>query len=1034
MTSLRYESHNVVLEPGRWQLRVGADVVTPEPKVFELLSYLMRHPGRVVAKAELLDSLWSGDVVGESVLTRCVSCARKLLADDSKTPRFIRTVHGRGYEFIAPVSTLAATAAGTESVTTALGSAALSPAGTEPAERPFVGRKAETARLKAALQQLEMRRGDFILVSGEAGIGKTRLLQEALSVAPPSIETHLARCTSMAGAPAFLVWQQCFRSLVRARSIKLVRRALDDAPSGARKLLLGTDGWQGEDQLGWDSPGARFRTFDAIARGLNELATQRPLLLVFDDLHAADLVSLLLLEFLSQASPGPLLLIGALRDAEAAHSTDPARAEALARLRAACKTELALPGLSRDEVRQFVAARLEPGHDELSTSLFSRTGGNPFFLSVLTPGHDATRAPDSQLPTAVQKAVAQRLDVLELETVRLLQTAAVCGPSFDALVLSRAAEKPIERCVALLEQACGARVIVASAANEYRFVHDLIREVLYADVPPEQKSLLHFAVGQAQAALPLFQDARHAAALAHHFVQAAHVGGGNRALDFSIQAGAYALRNFAYEEAIEHFERASRLLPLATESDPATECAVLLDLGLSQISAGQREAGQGTLQAAAERARALGGASELSSVALHLAPGLFAIETGVYDPGLVALLREALEQTAHQDPKRRALLLARLALALYWSDTFDERATICREAQALADAVKSDDVRAAVATANTFALLRPSNLDERRALSEQAIELCQRAGDHDGLLMNRVLRAAMFMESADMASARFEADAFQKLAEATNQPQSLWIVQAQQACRLLLDGRLDAVEQLAGACLVTGQRVRDHNALLTFGVHLTLVRIEQSRVAEVLEVVRDFAARYPRIVAWRAVYAYSLLRAGQRAACATEYESLKRSGFALPDDLNWMVSMAYLSEMCHALGDAAGARILYERFLPFATRLVVIGYAGIACLGSVERYLALLAATLGRNEHVPSHFERALAVNRGASAVLPLLYTLCDYAAWLSATGSSATARQYLDEATPLIDERNLIALRARCASSSKGGAVSARRGGGTTH
>ena len=106
MSGLRYASHHVVLEPGRWQVRVGEDLVTPEPKVFELLSYLMRHHGRVIPKAELLDSLWAGDVVGESVLSRCVSCARKLLSDDSKTPRFIRTSHGRGYEFIAPVRTL----------------------------------------------------------------------------------------------------------------------------------------------------------------------------------------------------------------------------------------------------------------------------------------------------------------------------------------------------------------------------------------------------------------------------------------------------------------------------------------------------------------------------------------------------------------------------------------------------------------------------------------------------------------------------------------------------------------------------------------------------------------------------------------------------------------------------------------------------------------------------------------------------------------------------------------------------------------
>src|SRR5512138_2641580 len=117
MAFLRYASHHVVLEPGRWQVRVGEDLFTPEPKVFELLSYLMRHHGRVIPKAELLDCLWAGDVVGESVLTRCVSCARKLLSDDPKAPRFIRTSHGRGYEFVAPVTMATISAGETASAT-----------------------------------------------------------------------------------------------------------------------------------------------------------------------------------------------------------------------------------------------------------------------------------------------------------------------------------------------------------------------------------------------------------------------------------------------------------------------------------------------------------------------------------------------------------------------------------------------------------------------------------------------------------------------------------------------------------------------------------------------------------------------------------------------------------------------------------------------------------------------------------------------------------------------------------------------------
>jgi hypothetical protein len=575
-----------------------------------------------------------------------------------------------------------------------------------------------------------------------------------------------------------------------------------------------------------------------------------------------------------------------------------------------------------------------------------------------------------------------------------------------------------ERCNELLRSGCTAGVIAATRANEYRFVHDLIREVLYAGLGADERSRAHLLVGRALEAIPTYQQARHAAMLAHHFARGASLGGVTRAIDLSIRAGAYALRNFAYEEAIEQFTRASSLLALGTEPDPASECALLLDLGLAQISAGQREAGRSTLTAAAAKARELGAVVELASVALGLSPGLFAIEVGSYDPILVALLREALAQVGHDNDRLRALLLARLALALYWADTFDERVAICEEARQLAARVGGDDVKAAVTTARALALMRPANLAERHALSQEALELSDRASDHHGLLLNHLHHATLLLEEGDVAAAAFEAEAFQKLAQTVKQPQAVWIGRAVSACRLLLDGRLAEVEAIAGDCFQTGQRVRDHSALQTFGAHLSFVRIEQDRAAELLELVRSYALSYPRTVAWRIMYAYALSRSGQRAACAAEYESSKASGFALPDDLLWMVAMALLTEVCYYLRDAEGARILYDRYAPFSGRLVVIGFS-IACLGSVERYLGLLAATIGRKEAAEAHFAQAIAANRRVHAMWPLAQTLYDYAVFLhgAGAGSSEQARECLREAAALARERSLVALEARIAA-----------------
>jgi tetratricopeptide (TPR) repeat protein len=296
-----------------------------------------------------------------------------------------------------------------------------------------------------------------------------------------------------------------------------------------------------------------------------------------------------------------------------------------------------------------------------------------------------------------------------------------------------------------------------------------------------------------------------------------------------------------------------------------------------------------------------------------------------------------------------------------------------------------------------------------------AVELCGRAGDHHGLLLNRLHRATLLLEQGDIAASAFEVEAFQRLALEVNQPQALWIAQALRACRLLLEGRLAEVEAIAAECLQTGHRVQDHNALQTFGVHITLVRIEQGRAAEMLDALRTFAASYPRTVAWRAIYTFALHSAGERAACAAEFQSSKVNRFALPEDLVWQISMAWFSEVCHALGDAEAAATLYERFAASSGRSVVIGY-GIACLGSVDRYLALLCATLDRRDAAERHFQQALEMNRRLGGTLPLAHTLFDYALFLLGRepGRRDFALEQLREAESLARERDLPVLRRR--------------------
>src|SRR5262245_10673105 len=155
------------LDEELFQLRRRGDVVRVEPKVFDLLSYLVRHRQRVVSKEELLDAVWPGQVVSESVLPKCVTAARRAVGDEDH--HLIATVHGRGYRFVAPVD---------ERHPPARHDAAPAPAATPAFSTPFVGREHAMERLRHGLEAACSGSGRTVLVTGEPGIGKTRTAEE----------------------------------------------------------------------------------------------------------------------------------------------------------------------------------------------------------------------------------------------------------------------------------------------------------------------------------------------------------------------------------------------------------------------------------------------------------------------------------------------------------------------------------------------------------------------------------------------------------------------------------------------------------------------------------------------------------------------------------------------------------------------------------------------------------------------------------------------------------------------------------------
>jgi predicted ATPase len=311
------------------------------------------------------------------------------------------------------------------------------------AEPAFVGRVHELEQLTAALHGASSGRGRLVLLSGEAGIGKTRLADEvATRAAAQGVRVLWGRCWESGGAPAYWPWVQILRRYVRDTPAALVAAQMGSGAADLGRLSPELAAARGGTPPSAESEQARFSLFDATASFLRNAAAAQPLVLVLDDLHAADESSLLLLQFLARdLRSAPLLVIGTYRETEARRA--PARLEILSALLRE-GPRLPLRGLSQEEVGRYVAAaaRATP-REALVAAIHQATDGNPFFVTEVVrlwvaaggegPGSDG----DFAIPDEVRAAVRRRLDPLRAPAREALAIASVIGREFDAAFFAR---------------------------------------------------------------------------------------------------------------------------------------------------------------------------------------------------------------------------------------------------------------------------------------------------------------------------------------------------------------------------------------------------------------------------------------------------------------------------------------------------------------------------------------------------------------------------------------------------------------------
>ena len=814
-------------------------------------------------------------------------------------------------------------------------------------ELPLLGRARELADLDATLEETSAGHGGLVLLTGEPGIGKTRLAT-ALGerAAGDGHRVAWARGWDGGGAPAFWPWVQVVRALAADRDDDALRTELGAgarwvaqlAPELRERLDLPEAG-------DLESEQARFALFDAVTVFLRNTAAREPLVVLLDDLHTADLPSLLLLAFLARALSETRVLVITTH-----HEAGPRRGpevEAVFGELTRFGVRFDLGGLEDDDLRALVIHRsgADPP-EELVHTLHELTEGNPFYsdevvrLLVAQGRIDQPLGERVPLPDGVRDAIRKRLLPLRPEVRDALQVAAVEGRDFQLTTIERAAGIGRADLLERLDEALAVQLLeeAPGPAGSFRFAHGLIRETLYGDLTASQRARLHAAVGEA-----LERTAATEAELAHHFIEAAPVGDPGKALEHAHRAGLEALAALAYERAADLFDAALGALDLLPEPDEPRRGELLLLRGQAQMQSGG-DAARSTLLAAIDLARRVDDPDLLGRAALSL--GGFGLSPGMVDDDLVAVLEEGLNGLPPDGSALRARLLVRLAVALYYSDQPQRREDLVQEALGIARGLDDPPTLAYVLDQGHIATNGPDTTERGLAWAQELFALADAAGDAELSVRARSWQIDLLLELDDLAGADMAIEALDRIATDSRDPRARAYIPLHRARRAMIAGHLDDTEVLIHEGIQLGWSLQDSTVPILAGAQLFWLRMGQGRLREIEDAVRQFADQLPAMPAWRVALATLYMHTGRPAEARREYDRLAERDFAtIPRDNVWSISIALLAELSETFRDAERSTLLEELLSPLDGRNVVTPTGIFA--GPVRRYLALTAAARG---------------------------------------------------------------------------------------
>lgn len=886
----------------------------------------------------------------------------------------------------------------------------------EPQEEPvaddFVGRERELSALRAAVQAAIAGRGGLLLLAGEPGIGKSRLAEELVREARRAgAQVLVGRCWEAGGAPTYWPWVQAFRTYLEGADPQALRAQLGNGASEIAHLLPELrEMFPDLAAPAVETKAARFRLFDATARFLSSAAGARPIVVVLDDLHAADEPSLLLLRFVATTiATSRILILGTYRD------VDPTVRESLAATLAELGRErvtrrIELSGLTEQDVARFMelTAGMTP-RPGLVAAIHRETEGNPLFVGEvvrLLAAERAGREADLAtlgVPDGVREVIGRRVARLSDDCRRLLALASVLGREFRLDALERLSGGDPDRLLDLLDEAVAERLLAAAPSGplRLRFAHGLIRETLYDGLTPPRRLQLHRRVGEALEQLYSANCEPHLAELAHHFFQAGPGGDVGKALDYSRRAADRAMTVLAYEEGARFYDLALQALELGRPDDEPLRCELLLRSGEALAKAGSMQKSKDRFLAAAEMARSASLPEHLARAALGYG-GRYPFARAGSDWRLVPLLEEALGALDEQESLLRVRLTGRLAAALRDEPSIERRSSLGREAVEMARRL-GDEATLADALMSYFTASWTPEADRLLAITDEVRRLAESIGDTERAFQ------ATFLDNVASLTVGDPQRVARMMSQGTasnllKQPALRWWSLVMRSVWTLLKGDFEEGERLAEEALRVGEGAQSWDAGFSHRVTLWLIRREQGRLEEVDGLIRASVDEYPVYRSFPCLVALIDCELDRPADAAARFDELAAHDFAdFPRDSEWLFCLSILSEVAAHLGDTNRAAVLHRLLEPYENLFALA--SGEVSVGCVARYLGILATACERWEDAERHFETALARNAQMDARPWVAHTQVDYARMLRSRGSRERAEALLTQARATYDE-----------------------------